>query len=126
MSPDISKCPPGGKSPPVRPTGLTGCLLAVQRMLGGCCQTHQGGFASLQIADVHAAAARKLVSAHILKPHQSMEISLCSKDCLREVGAWCFYFPPQECFHPSHHLTLKMSRQTEHPVWHKVRHTLNL
>lgn len=91
VSLDLTKCPVGGKAPH-RPCGLTGDLLAAQRILNSCCQIHQGGFASLQMADVHAAAAHKLVSAHILKPHQSMEISLCMKDHLRGEGAQILFF----------------------------------
>ena len=121
VSPNITRCPPRGRSPPVRSSGLTGGLLATQRISGSCCPIHQGGFTSLQIADLHA-VARKLVSAHILKPHQSMEISLCMKDRLRAVWGTDTFFACWKDFstgvpHPSHHLTLKMPRRVEQPVW---------
>lgn len=130
MSPDITKCSPGGRITLDRPTGLSGGLLVAKR-LGSCCYSHQGGFAILQIADVCAAAAHKLVSAHILTLHQSMEISLCAKDHLWEEWEGHKYFPctmkeffSQECPHSPHPPILNLPKQVEHPFKHKAGHIL--
>lgn len=116
----VTRWPPRGKSPSVRPSGVTRGLLVAQRMSGSC-QTHQGRLASLQVAGVAAPAACELVSAPLLKPYQCMEINLCTKDHWREREAQILSLPlekifPQERLHPSHRLTLKMPRQVEHPV----------